>query len=358
MASLEDRLRAYAKKSPPAQPQADTPGQPSDARRDHAADISIHKQIYQRHPVSHQTLHCGEKLAFDFRRDIAPQDLLFFDLESTGLGSSEQTYPFLIGFATHDGTHTEVVQCFATTPAGEEDILAAFMAATPGKTLVSFNGKSFDLPLIIRRAAKYNLQHTLGDLPHIDLYHLIRRIYPEKPARLTDAESRLLRFSRSGDISGAEVAQSYFEYVRFANATHLEQILQHNLIDVVSLVSLSLKVSAAFTAARSGEMPWAYKIHRDKSAGRTEKKKLLQDKKELDARDLHMLGEILRAEKQYRAAARLFCSSYRAGYPRAVVDAVRCIKRLKDHDRRAAALARFALAREDERVQSQLVRFV
>jgi|GEM_PF-2963408 len=352
LSTLEDRLKAYKRTAP----QNKTPAPAATKAQAHSQTTVLQ---HTKHPVSAEALTLTQTLAVDFQSDVPATDLLFFDLESTGLGSSEQTYPFLIGYAAATKTGIETTACFATTPAGEDEILSQFITAAHGRTLVSFNGKSFDLPLIMRRAEKYGLKNNLRALRHIDLFHLIRRIYPEKPARLIDAESRLLGFTRSGDISGAEVAQAYFEFVRFDRRETLDAICNHNLVDVVSLVSLALKVSAAFTAARTGTASWAYKIHRDKSAAKDQKKTLLlKNRGNLDARDIFVLGQIHRSEKHYRKAARHFLASYRAGYANAVVDAVRAFRRLKGKERTAKRLVEFALAREDERVQRQLIKYL
>ncbi len=343
--SLGDRLKAYNKAAP---------------QKKSAQDI-IHfesvRTLFDNHPLSREALQLPDRVALDFLRAEDKSRLLFFDLESTGLGSAEQVYPFLIGYAAPQGQGADLTTLFAATPAGEEDILRAFITAAQNSILVSFNGKSFDLPLIMRRAAKYNLKHNLAALPHVDLFHLIRRIYPEKPARLIDAETRLLGFTRAGDLGGAEVAQAYFELVRFENTALKEKILNHNQWDVLTLISLMRRVAAAFELARAGNTTWAYKIHRDKSADRAQQKTLLQrTDRALDARDYFALAKIYRFEKNLRRAVRYFMASYRSGYPLAVVDAVRSLARLKK-PKLTAVLARYALAREDERIQKHLFRY-
>ena len=347
--SLDERLRAYNAGKPRSKPAPER-----EAAREHAA---ARGEIFECHPISGESLALPEQMTADFRRNIDRDALLFFDLESTGLGSGEQVYPFLIGFARGGGEACTFTTLFADTPADEEFILSTFLSAAEGKTLVSFNGKSFDLPLILRRAEKYDIDHRVTGKDHIDLYHLIRRIYPEKPARLIDAETRLLGFSRTGDLGGAEVAQSYFELLRFGDSALKSKILDHNMWDVLTLVSLMQKVAGAFAAAREGRNAWAYKIHRDHSADRAQKKELLLNtQRELDGRDLFALGQILRAEKNYRGAANSFIAAYRAGHAAAVIDAVRALTRL-GKTRLAGLLARYALAREDDRVQRHLARY-
>jgi uncharacterized protein len=349
MASLDDRLRAYNKRS--------TAGSNSFNRQNTDAVIDVSE--HARHPVSLTVLELAIKLTLDFRGEIDAEKLLFFDLESTGLGSSEQVYPFLIGAANLVGKKVSLTTLFAPTPAGEETILRNFIEIASNKILVSFNGKSFDLPLILRRCSKYNLPHGLSNLIHIDLYHLIRRIYPEKPARLADAESRLLGFSRADDLSGAEVAQAYFESLRFGRDDLTQKILHHNIVDVLSLVSLTQKIHHAFSEARAGHNSWAYKIYRDKSANIADRKQLLQSagQNQLDSRDQYALAKIHRREKNYLLAGRYFCRSYRNGYPLAIVDLVRILLRRKKTFS-AARIARYGMNREAENVQRQLVRYI
>lgn len=343
MASLDARLNAYRSKS-----------KGSKAR--HNSAIEIIQKTYSAHPLTKTPIDLGAYVRLNFRDETIRENLLFFDLESTGLGSSEQVYPFLIGICSQ-ATGPTLTQFYATTPADEPEVLAEFIRFAQGKTLVSFNGKSFDLPLIMRRAEKYNLTHDLRHAKHIDLYHLIRRIYPEKPARLIDAETRLLGFARQNDIGGAEVAQAYFESLRFGEKGFKEKILSHNAWDVLTLLALMRRVSDAFTQAREGNADWAYKIHRDKSAEKAEQKQLLTQTTNRDARDEFALGQIYRTEKRYRRAVRHFCLSYRTGYAPAIVDAVRALRRLKK-PALAGKLAGWAMRREDERVQRRLIAYL
>lgn len=317
---------------------------------------TVLEKLFTHHPQALTKLSLPLAVAIDFAHNVPAEDLLFFDLETTGLGSSEQTYPFLIGCATYALDKVHLSTLFADTPAGEEEILHDFVHRAQDKTLVSFNGKSFDLPLVLRRAEKYGIANRLKKLTHVDLFHTIRRIFPEKPARLTDAEERLLGFKREGDIRGAEVAQAYFEYLRFNKSELREAILGHNESDVLSLISLLEKVSFAFWEARAGKESWAYKIHRDANASLQQKKTLLESLAlvERDGRDSYALGLIYRQEKKYRQAARQFLIAYRKEKKNAVVDLIRALKKC-GHRGLAERMRLYALAREEERIQKHLV---
>ncbi|MCS6972659.1 MAG: ribonuclease H-like domain-containing protein [Leptospiraceae bacterium] len=346
MMDLATRIRAYRQTKHSEKPIAQvaiTPAKPFESQE-------------QVHPCG-LSLELPEKLACDFRCDFSREELLFLDLETTGLGSAEQVYPFLIGTAFwQDGLIMR--QYFAETPAEEKDILAATLSAIRQRVLVTFNGKSFDLPLLARRAEKYGLPFEKHSTQHVDLYHTIRRIFPEKPARLSDAETRLLGFERKDDLSGAAVAQAYFEYVRFGAEERRQAILEHNRLDVLALAALLLRVSQAFCDARSGKMAWAYKIHRDKSAGLKERKLLLEQIPALkrDARDWFLLGEIHHKEKNLRRATLCYLRSYRYGFANALVRAVRCLSALRRFHLQSL-LARYGLRREQASVQKQLLRY-
>ncbi len=346
--SLNARLNAYRSKPKSPQRAAD------DATRSEALE-----SLHALHPLTQSELSLPAKVAVDFTTDIDAADLLFFDLESTGLGTGEETYPFLIGAAGVADAAVRLQLLFAGSPANEADILRTFLGLAAGKTLVTFNGKSFDWPLVARRAARYGIATATAGVSHIDLYHLIRRIYPEKPSRLMDAEARLLGFSREGDLRGAEVAQAYFEYLHLGRHELREKIMHHNRIDVLSLVSLLKMVSEAFVSARSGETGWAYKVHRHKSATPHDAKSLLLARgiKSLDARDLELLSETYRKEKSYHKAARFALMSYRKGHAPAVLSAIRNLRRLQGKSASTRRLVHYALAREDERIQRQLLRY-
>jgi uncharacterized protein YprB with RNaseH-like and TPR domain len=348
--SLKARLNAYRSSAKVAQ---------ATAVKNHEtkSTFELHESLHALHPISGRALALPRQIAVDFATDIDSSHLLFFDLESTGLGSGEETYPFLIGAAGVAESETSLKLLFAPSPAEEADILRTFIGLARQKTLVTFNGKSFDWPLVARRAQRYGIVTAGAGESHIDLYHLIRRIYPEKPARLMDAEARLLGFTREGDVRGAEVAQAYFEYLHLGRNEVKEKIIHHNSIDVLSLVSLMKMVSDVFVAARQGVTGWAYKVHRHKSATTHDARVLLLARglENLDARDLDLLSETYRKEKQYHAAARLALRSYRKGHAAAVVSAVKNLRRLKGKDASSRRIVAYALAREDERVQRKLL---
>ena len=186
---------------------------------------------------------------------------LFVDLETTGLGGGAGTYAFLVGCGWFDGATFRVRQFFLSSYAAERALLEEF-ADTMGAfgTLVTYNGKSFDLPLVDTRFQFHRLPASYSGLPHLDMLHPARRLWRlrsaphssvgagERPAavpcRLTHVERTVLGHVRDGDVPGFEIPSRYFHYVRTGDTRPLERVLEHNRLDL-----LALAMSTA-TAAR------------------------------------------------------------------------------------------------------------
>ena len=108
------------------------------------------------------------------------------------------------------------------------------------EALVSFNGRSFDAPLLTTRYRLAGQPDPLAGREHIDLLHPTRRAFGKRwpDCRLQTAERQLLGFHRVGDLPGAEVPEAWFEFVRFGFATRLPALLEHNRHDLLSLAVL------------------------------------------------------------------------------------------------------------------------
>jgi len=355
MASLDSRLSAYNQKPSLHKAQLSSLA---------VSPYTHTVQRYSEHPITGKRFELNPILHFDFTHSWTSSKILFFDIETTGLGFNENTFAFLIGCAhyQHDSSVAIFTSFFCESPADEISALKAFHAYSLGfDVLVSFNGKSFDIPLLMNRMRRNDLTLHFDHLHHVDFYHLIRRIFPEKPSRLIDAESRLLNFSRTNDISGAQVAQSYFEYVRFGNSTLRQKMLDHNLYDIATLVSLAGCIDEVYLRAHKNEFSWAYKIYLDKSIDPDQKRNLLFSKSasfQYDQRDYYIMGEIYQREKQFRKAIRLFCRSYRAGRELSLVKICSILKSRLRRARMAQSLAQWGLKSGTEKLQLKLLPFV
>ena len=127
-------------------------------------------------------------------------------------------------------------------PSEEPALLAALNQwLSPFKTIVTFNGKSFDLPLLNTRYTINGITSPTHGKDHVDLLHLARRLWRDRlPSRaLGDLEKEIIGFYRQGDeVPGYLIPQYYFDYLRTADARPLSGVFYHNMIDIVTLASL------------------------------------------------------------------------------------------------------------------------
>ena len=184
--------------------------------------------------------------------------LLFVDLETTGLVGGAGTYAFLVGCGWFDGGSFRIRQYLMSNPVVERPMLGAIaeLAGEAG-TVVTYNGKTFDLPLIETRYLFHRLDTPFAGLPHVDMLHPARRLWRghasggddfgmfEAGCKLTNLERTLCGFEREGDVPGFEIPERYFRYVRTGDARPLEGVLEHNRLDLLSL---------AFVTARAAQL--------------------------------------------------------------------------------------------------------
>ena len=163
---------------------------------------------------------------------------VYIDTETTGLSGGSGTLAFLIGIAVVENDAIELSQFLMTRFAAEAASLSAFAETlSPDDQLVSYNGKSYDLPLLITRFRMQAMQHPFDGLPHLDLLHPVRRLYSRRwtDCRLISLEQNLLGFSRVDDLPGSEAPAAWFSYIRSGQGAQLIKVVEHNQQDIVSL---------------------------------------------------------------------------------------------------------------------------
>jgi hypothetical protein len=158
--------------------------------------------------------------------------------------------------ARAEGDSLVLTQWLLTAFKGETAMLdEARRWLPPEAMLVSFNGRSFDVPLLATRARLNRVADAFTPLPHIDLLPPTRRAFAKRweNCRLQTAERRLLHFHRDDDLPGAAMPQAWTNFLRTGLAAPMRAVLEHNRRDVVSLAALMATLAEIFVNADASE---------------------------------------------------------------------------------------------------------
>jgi uncharacterized protein YprB with RNaseH-like and TPR domain len=172
----------------------------------------------------------------------------FLDTETSGLAGGTGTYAFLVGVGRFQEGEFQLEQFFMRDPAEEQyllDALAAFLA--PMQALVTFNGKAFDVPLLVTRYSLHDIPCPFADFAHLDLLPMARRLWRDRlPSRaLKYIEENVLVAPRTiEEVPGYEIPYLYFDYLRSGDARPLKGVFYHNAMDVVAMAALLAHVTA------------------------------------------------------------------------------------------------------------------
>ena len=170
-----------------------------------------------------------------------PAGWAFIDTETSGLAGGTGTWAFTCGVGRIDGDDLLLRQWLLTRLDAEPAMLASLAGGLAGvQLLVSYNGKSFDLPLLLTRFTLAGLRCRLDALAHLDLLHPVRRAFAARwpDCRLATVEQRLLGFRRDGDLPGAQAPAAWLDWLRCGNGGRWGAVLRHNRLDLVSLAAL------------------------------------------------------------------------------------------------------------------------
>ncbi len=200
---------------------------------------------------------------FDKKSASAPDwssNPVFFDTETTGLSGGAGTIAFLAGLGWFEEGGFRVRQWLLTSQAGERLLLRELGAAVDAASLlVSYNGRSFDVPLMDMRWAYHRQPSPFDDLPHFDMLPSARKLWKsrenvsdpggESSCSLSTLERDVLGFHRVGDVPGFEIPARYFQFLRTGDHRLLQGVLDHHRHDIVSLAVL---MSYALRLAQDG----------------------------------------------------------------------------------------------------------
>ena len=170
---------------------------------------------------------------------------VFFDLETTGLSGGAGTYAFMVGCGWFDSADSFVTEQHLLVDYTLEHLMLRTVAAELSRAgaLVSFNGKSFDVPVLETRYSYNRMASPCGDLPHLDVLHPARRFWDNgESCSLTVLERQVLGASRSGDVPGFEIPARYFQFIRSGDAQPLAAVFEHNRRDLLSLAGLTARL--------------------------------------------------------------------------------------------------------------------
>lgn len=183
-----------------------------------------------------------------------PEQWLFLDTETTGLAGGSGTYAFLVGIAWWEGGGLEIEQFFLREYSEERSLLFALrerIAEHP--VLVTFNGKSFDWPLLetrYRMSRKFSIPSPVA---HLDFLHPARNLWRLRlgSVRLSELERHILGWHRGADVLSGQIPQIYFDYLRGGRAEPLVPVLNHNQMDLRGLAALSSRILSLLNDAEN-----------------------------------------------------------------------------------------------------------
>lgn len=179
-------------------------------------------------------------------KGFGPEQLFFFDTETTGLGGGTGNTIFLLGYASFLKTEVVLKQYILPHPGAEIPLYQCFLSDVDYSTLVTYNGKAFDWPVVKTRHTL--IREHVPKLPafgHFDLFHAARRMWKHRLERLklSIVEEEILGVERVDDIPGYLAPMIYFDFVERKDPEGMLGIIKHNETDILSLISLYTHLS-------------------------------------------------------------------------------------------------------------------
>lgn len=178
----------------------------------------------------------------DRAKERSMEDILVLDLETTGLGRGG-TIAIMIGVGYYEKGEFFVEQIFLPDPDAEEHSLDRLRELVESHSLlITFNGKTFDVPVLESRLLYHQLWLDIRQMEHLDLLHLARRLWKRKlpSCALETIEYYILGHIRDKelDIEGSDIPQSYFHYLMTGEAEMIKRVFIHNHHDILHTAAL------------------------------------------------------------------------------------------------------------------------
>lgn len=230
--NLRDKLKAVSAGSKPAAP-----------KRTYE-DCLVRQETRPLADFPHAFALCRETVMLmqgeDMPAAFDPRRILYLDTETTGfMGAGTVAFLIGIGYLTESG-FTICQYLMRDYPEERFQLERLQEDLSHFDMICTFNGRSFDVPLLRDRFLINRMQPACLDKPHIDLLHMARRVWKLRLKRcsLGHLEEAVLGIRREGDIPGAEVPQRFFSYLKTGQFSLLEDVIDHNAQDIASLCVL------------------------------------------------------------------------------------------------------------------------
>jgi hypothetical protein len=262
------------------------------------------------------------------RGDFAPRSgrrrsrcrTVFIDLETTGLSGGAGTVAFLVGCGFYDLGAFQVRQFLLTSYSAERALLTAVAEFfDDAELIVSYNGKTFDVPVMETRWQFHRMEMPLEGVPHFDALHTARRLWKPRGEDQTDGGCRLSTLERTlfdvrrvGDVPGFEIPSRFFQFMRTGDPRPLEPVLEHNRLDLVSLAAVTARAVRLVEEGADGcsDGPEALAVGRiyeraglaDRAVG-CYRRASTSDSVEVRCESLYRLGLRCRRERRFSEAA-------------------------------------------------------
>ena len=183
---------------------------------------------------------------------------VFLDTETTGLGGAG-AIPFMVGIGTFDAGGAFTVRQFFLRDPSEEDAMLAYLHETiaPESGLVTFNGRTFDVPLLAGRYMLARRSTHVSRLPNVDLLNPARRLWRRRlpSCALGALEADILGIARTQeDVPGALIPYLYQQYVQSGDGREMARVFYHNEQDILSMVVLAVILTRAFGGSAGPDM--------------------------------------------------------------------------------------------------------
>ncbi|MDD3806642.1 MAG: ribonuclease H-like domain-containing protein [Candidatus Marinimicrobia bacterium] len=217
-------------------------------------------EMYGNYKLS--TIYSIEKSAFShvFNTPLLPswESLIFLDTETTGLIGGTGTVAFMVGIGFIKNRYFHVHQYFISHLSHEEGMLELVRSLMDSyHTVVTYNGKIYDIPLLNTRFVMNHLPPLDEDMPHGDLLHPSRNLwkFSQENCKLITLEREKLGFEREEDIPGELIPGIYFEYMRLNRIDMLTKVFIHNRWDIITLLALLIRVIESYGQLHAEENP-------------------------------------------------------------------------------------------------------